>query len=140
MKTINKVQKTVLKSLVLITGFILIGFTVIAQDTRSSFTQNKASNELALATADNRIESQPVSTIYSTYTDVNSFTGQLQTESENRLELEEWMTNEVLFFNMQYPAKKENITISNSGYRELKNPRMALENWMFNPNYWTVKR
>ncbi len=140
MKTIDKVQKTVLKSLVVITGFVLISFTATTQDLGISFTQNNTNNKLAFATVDNRIEPQTASTTATIITDIISYTGHLTTESEDMLELEEWMTNVDLFCNEQFPVDKEMTSTSSSGYRELKDPGLVSESWMYNLKYWTVNR
>jgi len=49
MKTKNNVQKTILRSLAVVLSFVLISFTVNAQDFWKKLLENSSFNEIALA-------------------------------------------------------------------------------------------
>ena len=138
MKTKNNTQNTVLKSLAVIASFIVISLTVSAQDLWKSFIENETFNEIALAMVDKNIESKTKSTKVSPLTETNLVTSNVKLEPEETLELESWMTNEALF---NYPQKQVKKKISRTEkfiYHELKDPRLVLENWMFNSKYWRI--
>ena len=72
MKTKNKIQKTVLKSLAVIAGFVMISLTVSAQDLWKSLIESETAKEIALAIIENDSESHPTSTSAKERTDSNS--------------------------------------------------------------------
>lgn len=138
MKTKNNIQNTVLKSLAVIASFIVISLTVSAQDLWKSFIENETFNEIALAMVDKNIESKTKSTKVSPLTETNLFTSNVKLEPEETLELESWMTNEALFNYPQKQVKKKISWTEKFIYHELKDPRLVLENWMFNSKYWRI--
>ncbi|MCY1720792.1 hypothetical protein OU798_10580 [Prolixibacteraceae bacterium Z1-6] len=119
MKTKNNVQKAVLRSAAVVVSFVLISFTVSAQDFWKRLLENSSFNDIAMAmvSAPQRIESTPVPTeslkaiyfvdevepkmdVESWMTDFSSFdvnAFQFEEEAEAELELESWMLNENLF-------------------------------------------
>ena len=140
MKTKNNTQNTVLKSLAVIASFIVISLTVSAQDLWQSFTENEASKETALAIMEKDSESQSASTPAKELTDVNSFKTPFNTESENTIELEEWMTNDNLFKVEENPTKKKIIKTATFVFQETKESKLEFEAWMFNPKIWSIKK
>lgn len=137
MKTKNNTQKTVLKSLAVITSLVLISFTAIARDLQKPCIENETFNETILAIDDKGIKSRPAST---TFTDVSSFANYLKTESENTLALEEWMTNEQLFNVHENTSRKKTIKTATFYYEEIEESKLKFEAWMFHLKYWRVKK
>jgi len=140
MKTKNNTQNSVLKSLAVIASFIVISLTVSAQDLWQSFTENEASKETALAIMEKDSESQPVLIPAKELTGVNSFKTPFNTESENTIELEEWMTNDNLFKVEENPTKKKIIKTATFVFQETKESKLEFEAWMFNPKIWSIKK
>jgi len=140
MKTKNNTQKTVLKSLAVIAGFIVISLTVSAQDLWQSFTENETAKEIALATIKKDSESQPTSTTAKELTDLHSAKTLFKTESENTMELEEWMTNENLFKVEENPTKKKIIKTATFVFEEMEDSKLEFEAWMFNPKIWSTRK
>lgn len=117
MKTTNNVQKTILKSVAVVVSFVLISFTVSAQDFWISLLENSTFNEIALAMVESNSETNEVST------DANAFVALLDIETEDALELEDWMTNET------------NFSTTFSIEEEIESP-LALEDWMTDNTYF----
>jgi len=136
MKTKNNTQKTALKSLAVIAGIIMLSLTVSAQDLWQSIIENETTKEIALAIIDNSKESKPISTPAKERTDLNSSETQFKTESENTMELEEWMTSENLFTVEKNPTKKKIIKTATFIFEESEDSKLEFEAWMFNPQYW----
>lgn len=139
MKTKNKTQKTVLKSMAVITSFILMSLTVSAQDLWQSFVEKNTANEIALAIIDNSNESQLTSNATNELTELNSAETQLENVSENTMALEEWMTNENIFKVEEDPTKKKIIKTATFVFEETKESKLEFEAWMFNPKCWKVR-
>jgi hypothetical protein len=141
MKTKDNVQKTVLRSAAVIVSFVLISFTVAAQDFWKIVLTNSSFNQIALAMVEPSKKSDapaPVSEnskanyIYENdydaklvvedwMTDNEYFNHNLyfRVETERDLKVEDWMMNESLFAN------------SNG----MESP-LALEDWMTNSKVW----
>lgn len=140
MKTKNTTQKTVLKSMAVITSFILISLTVSAQDLWQSFIQNETAKEIALAIIDDSKESQLTSNATTERAEVNSVETLLEGESENTMELEEWMTNENFFKAEENPTKNKIIKTATFVFEEVEDSKLEFEAWMFNPKCWRARR
>jgi hypothetical protein len=143
MKTKNNVQKTILRSLAVVLSFVLISFTVNAQDFWKKLLENSSFNEIALAmvektdassVSDSESDSfllllledeyEPVLEMESwmnddDYFDVETF--QISEEMESQLELGDWMTNDNLF---QAKVNEENP--------------LELEAWMTSEKVWEI--
>ena len=117
MKTKNNVQKTILKSVAVITSLVLISLNVNAQYYWKSLPENYNFNENDLALLDNTVETTERA-------DVNVFASFLEQESEETLELEDWMINEALFNGNSIDAKVET------------EEALELETWMSDENYF----
>ncbi len=83
MKTKNNVQKTVLRSAAVVVSFVLISFTVTAQDFWKAVLANSSFNEIALAMAETSKKSTaaaPVSNRSANYIYENEYDGKLAVE------------------------------------------------------------
>jgi hypothetical protein len=115
MKTKNNVQQAILKSLAVVFSIALISITVNAQDFWKSIYENNGIKEIALAMVDVNEEAN------TELTDANSFSAFLEVESEEALEIENWMMNE------------NNFVTFISLEEEIENP-LEVEYWMTNEN------
>ncbi len=122
MKTKNNVQKTILRSAAVIISFVLISFTVSAQEFWKRLLTNSSFNEIAIAMiesdgnktnlpAENGSES--ISVLYTVQ------------EFDDELNLEDWMTKDFYF---EAPA--------NEWANETENA-LDLEEWMLNENLFS---
>lgn len=109
----NNVQKTILRSVAVLTSFVLISFTVSAQDFWKKLLTNSSFNEIALALVENpKPTEKPI-------LPANTFNYNLvEPEFESPLELESWMFTE---------KKAEIYSI---GLTIETEPEITLENWM----------
>ena len=121
MKTKNNVQKTILRSLAVVVSFVLISFTVSAQDFWKKLLTNSSFNEIAIAMAET--SKNPAESDYTKTTTAFIF----NEETDKTLSMESWMTNEN-YFRTSYNLLR--------GYPENKN---EIENWMLNENLFEVK-
>jgi hypothetical protein len=141
MKTKNNVQKTVLRTAAVVASFVLISFTVAAQDFWKTLLTNSSFNQIALAMTENSKKSatktSDTKSGKATYIYENEYDARLNVESwmtnnayfkpivfqeigkENELQVEDWMKNEKLF----------------AVATETDNP-LKLENWMTDNNVW----
>lgn len=115
MKTKNNVQQAILKSLAVVFSLVLISLTVDAQDFWKSIYENNGIKEIALAMVEVKAETT------TELNDANSFSTFLEVESEQALELENWMMNE------------NNFGIFISLEEEIESP-LEVENWMTDEN------
>jgi hypothetical protein len=138
-KTKNNVQKTVLRSLAVVVSFVLISFTVTAQDFWKAVLANSSFNEIALAMAETSKKSTaaPVSGKSANYIYENEYDGKLaleywmtdnsnfeatsvpKVEKESELQVEDWMLDESFF------------SAATETDDELK-----VEDWMTNHEVW----
>ncbi|WP_346856772.1 hypothetical protein [uncultured Draconibacterium sp.] len=132
MKTKNNVQKAISKSLAVIVSFVLISFTVNAQDFWKTVLENTSFNQIAMAMVDGTYPS-PASADASSTTDADAFAGYYAVETEEALELENWMTEADNFF----ASVNIETAVDNS---------LELESWMTNESlfngmasYFTVE-
>ncbi len=139
MKTKNNVQKTVLRTGAVVVSFVLISFTVAAQDFWKTLLTNSSFNQIALAMVETSKKSDVKATetkagaanyIYENEYDANLFVEDwmknnsyfkpvVLQEVENDLQVEDWMKNEKLF----------------AVAPETENP-LALEDWMTSSKVW----
>lgn len=142
MKTKNNVQKTILRSVAVITSFVLISLTVSAQDFWKKLLTHSSFNEIALAMVENTKTSKtelPADDFNFNLLDAEEETPlkledwmfperntrvstfQFTVEPENEMQLEDWMLNDSLF--------------EPEGCEELP---LELEEWMTSENTWKV--
>ena len=122
MKTKNNVQKTILRSLAVVLSFVLISFTVNAQDFWKKLLENSSFNEIALA----MVEKTNDSSLSDSESDAFLLL-LLEDEFEPVLEIESWMNDDHYF-------GVESFEIS----AEIDN-ELELENWMLNDNLFQVE-
>ena len=123
MKTKNNVQKTILRSVAVIVSFVLISFTVSAQDFWKKLLENSSFNEIALAMVET---SKETSNAESTSADFNL--NLLENELEPTLEMEDWMSNDNFFGITNYEIGSE---IESD---------LTLQDWMLNENLFQVNQ
>ena len=140
MKTKNNNQKTDLKSLAVITSFVLISFTASTQDFQHSITENETTKEMALAVINTRNVSNHTASAVAEPADFNSTETYSETESESKMELEEWMTKENLFNVEENPTKKKIIKTATFVFEETEDSKLEFEAWMFNPKIWSIRK
>ena len=143
MKTKNNVQKTILRSVAVVVSFVLISLTVSGQDFWKKLLVNSSLNEIALAmvetpkateTSENEsetfnfmlleTENDPTLKLENWMLDENNFAStvfEFTLESDNELEIEEWMLNGDLF------QVNEEVETS-----------LELEAWMTSDKTWEI--
>ncbi len=146
MKTKNKVQQAILKSLTIVTSLVLISITINAQDYWKSQLGNYIFNESELAMVTNNNVAIPVEH------NANVFVSFVEQETEEALELENWMIDESYFtidFSIEEEIEKpldlenwitdEALFSTNSLYQEVETEEaLELENWMTDESYFTT--
>jgi hypothetical protein len=121
MKTKNNVQKTVTRSAAVIVSFVLISFTVTAQDFWKAVLTNSSFNQIALA----MVETSKKTNVPEKTSGANPVNYLYENENDNVLVVEEWMTTSDYFKPVAFiPAEKEN--------------NLQVEEWMFNENLFSV--
>ena len=113
MKTKNNVQKAILRSVAVVVSFVLISFTVSAQDFWKKLIANSSFNEIALAMVGSSNETADLES-----TTENFNLTLLENEVEPALELEEWMSNE------------SNFGVSGFQIMEGTENELDIEDWM----------
>jgi hypothetical protein len=90
MKTKNNVQKAILRGAAVVVSFVLISFTVSAQDFWKGLLENSSFNEIALAMTDgsasDKAEQNAAESLKANF---------YVTETEPGLELEDWMLRDL---------------------------------------------
>jgi len=114
MKTKNNVQKAILRSAAVVVSFVLISFTVNAQDFWKRLLENSSFNDIAIAMVD---------TPAKTETTTESLKAMnFETEKESQLEVEAWMTD------------YSNFDINLFQYEEETEAGLGFESWMLDEN------
>ncbi|WP_167611007.1 hypothetical protein [Maribellus sediminis] len=116
MKTKNNVQKAVLRFAAVVISFVLISYTVSAQDFWKRFLENSSFGHIAMAMVDS---GEATEASAENAAGVEFF---YETEMETRLEMESWMTSE------------SNFAVSAFHVEELSDKSMELEYWMLDQN------
>lgn len=151
MKTTNKIQKTAL------TAFTAAVLTIISLSLNAQFEMNSyiANNETghnAMAMGKNNNNYETTTLQAGNYTDANRFAAYLAQETEEPLQLEEWMVSETSFATMpiieaetENPLELEdwmtNETIFDVSHVFLATEteeELELEDWMINNNLFNV--
>ena len=109
----NNIQKSISKSLAVVTSIALVSISLNAQDLDHSIFEKISFNETPLAMVHTTANTNRVSA------SVNTFAAFTATETEDALQLEDWMMNESNFSTSVYVET------------ESESP-MKLENWMIN--------
>lgn len=121
MKTKNNVQKTVLRTVAVIVSFVLISFTVAAQDFWKTLLTNSSFNQIALA----MVETSKKSDVPASASNTNNGYCIYENDYDNKLNVEDWMTNNDYFRPTSFlQVEKEND--------------LQVEDWMLEENLFTV--
>ncbi len=138
MKTKNNVQKTLLRWAAVFVSFVLISFTVSAQDFWKNLIENSSFGNIAMAMVDT--EETPAELPASTFI--------IEAEQEAGLELENWMTDETTFaistFNFAPEVESELVPEAWMFDEEIFLPEtssesaLQLEDWMVNESVWKI--
>lgn len=115
MKTKNNVQKAVLRFAAVVVSFILISYTVSAQDFWKRFLENSSFGHLAMAMVETEVQ-MPDAYSY----DSDALSMYFETETENNLTLEDWMLDETNFAGSSFVIE------------EVSEKSLELEPWMLN--------
>ncbi len=139
----NNVQKTFLRSVAVIVSFVLVSYTVSAQDFWKKLLTNSSFNEIAIAmteTSEKRTANSRTST--------SSVDFHIEKAEEPILDLEQWMTNESLFgiFNteleneVEVPLAVENWMLNDNLFNDsdLEEEELQVEAWMVSSGCWEV--
>ena len=126
MKTKNNVQKTILRSAAVVFSFVLISITVSAQDFWKRLLENSSFNEIALAMVET---SDEIGTTESTTESFNFIL--FENESEQTLEIEEWMHNDNYF-----GVTSTQNTVESDMETEME---VEVEAWMLDENIFSVE-
>lgn len=139
MKTKNNVQKTVLRTGAVVVSFVLISFTVAAQDFWKTLLTNSSFNQIALA----MVEGSKKSETKVSETKTNKATYIFENESDANLVIENWMTNNNYFKPVVFQEVETNLQVEDW----MKNEKLfaiahdtesplTLENWMTKSKVW----
>ena len=142
MKTKNNVQKAILRSGAVIVSFVLISFTVSAQDFWKRLLTHSSFNEIAIAMVGTSEKTEATALPGKSSTATFIFAN----EAEPALELESWMTS-TNYFNeseiqldeaMEEPLELENWMLNESHFDLNQNEEKALEleDWMLSYKFW----
>jgi len=145
MKTKNNVQQASKKSVVFILSLVVLSLTLNAQNYRSSILEENVlamannhsetstvSGKMAMNMAYISVESEEELDLEDWMTDetrFDAFSASLITETEDALEIEEWMLDETTFNHSNYQLLIETET----------EEEMDLEAWMFNESIFESK-
>ncbi len=146
MKTRNNVQKAILKSAAVIVSFVLISFTVNAQGFWKSLLESETFSQMAMAMSANEMENSGSmnTTTLANYSEV---------ETEEALNLEDWMMNEAIFasyYNLETETEAPmalenwmtNETLFNAPMATMEietEPKLQVENWMVSEKMFEVE-
>lgn len=138
MKTKNNVQKTLLRWAAVFVSFVLISFTVSAQDFWKRLIENSSFGNIAMAMVETK--DIPAKSTYKVF--------EVENETEANLALENWMTNETTFsvpsMNLEPETESEmlpeewmfneNVFLPNSNEEQT----LQLEAWMVSESVWKI--
>ncbi len=140
----NNVQKAFLRTIAVIISFVLISYTVSAQEFWKKLLTNSSFNEIAIAMTKTTAETVSSATSNKTHTTRFYF----DKAREYPMELEDWMLNESTFsffnFNVEneveIPLAIESWMLdkANFGNSELAEEKLELENWMTSATVWEI--
>jgi hypothetical protein len=141
MKTKNNVQKTVLRSAAVVASFVLISFTVAAQDFWKTVLTNSSFNQIALA----MVETPKKADVPASSSNANHAINIYENEYDSKMAVENWMTSNNYFkpIVIQQVDKESNLQVEEWMFNknlfvvadETESP-LALENWMTSNEVW----
>ena len=121
MKTTNKIQKATLGAAVAI--LTIISFALNAQPTIKSVLEDIESNHIAMVMGKANNSFGAITVHASNLSTANAYAAYLETETEEPMEVEEWMTHEASFATMAILEAESESS-------------MEIEDWMLNENYF----
>ena len=140
----NNVQKAVLRTIAVIVSFVLISYTVSAQEFWKKLLTNSSFNEIAIAMT--KTNAETASSAISN--EMNSTRFYFEDATEPSMELESWMTNKNTFSifslnlenEVEIPLTIENWMLdgTNFGSDNLQDEDLELESWMTSAKVWGV--
>jgi len=138
MKTKNNVQKTLLRWAAVFVSFVLISFTVSAQDFWKRILENSSFGNIAIAMVDTK----------NVPTENSNLAFAIENDQESNMELESWMTSESTFgvrsINLSFETESELMPESWMFNEELflpetmNEPALQLEDWMVSKTVWQM--
>jgi len=138
----NNVQKAFLRTIAVIVSFVLISYTVSAQEFWKKLLTNSSFNEIAIAMTKTETASS------ATTGKMNSTRFYLEKATEPAMELESWMTNESTFsiFNnnieneIEIPMAIENWMLDDTNFEniDIQEESLELESWMTSAKVWQI--
>ena len=141
MKTKNNVQKTVLRTAAVVASFVLISFTVAAQDFWKTVLTNSSFNQIALA----MVETSKKTNASATTAKASNTSFSYENDYDAKLEVENWMTSNANFkpVILQKIEKENDLKVEDWMMNEMlfevagetENP-LALEDWMTKNRVW----
>jgi len=149
MKTKNNIQKTALTA-VAVAGLVIFSFTANAQFAMTSLFKDKELSNKAMAMGKTSNNLGTTAIYARNFTGANTFATYLMPETEESLQLEDWMTDESSFATAlkietetEYPLQVESWMTNEKTFGfnsidmkiETEKP-MSLEGWMINPKTW----
>jgi len=152
MKTTIKIQKTALTATAAVIALVIFSFAVNAQFVMKSLFEDTETNHIALAMGhtNNRFGASTISA--SNYTGANAYATYLATETEEPLQLEDWMINESSFTTMtlieaetespleieDWMINESNFDVNSFNFETESENEMILEDWMTNETTFDV--
>jgi len=122
MKTKNNIQKTATRSAAVFVSFVLISFTVTAQDFWRTVLSNSSFNQIALA----MVETTKKTNVPEKTSGANTINYFYENENDDDLVVEDWMTGNDYFKPAAFiPDENEND--------------LRVEEWMLNENLFSVQ-
>jgi len=144
MKTKNNVQKAVLRTAAVIVSFVLISFTVSAQDFWKRLLINSSFNEIAIA----MIETTGETELPENTNSGNTADFYFDAVYEPHLELENWMISDTYFSGIEIYSGIETESMlqlqdwmlneSNFNVNHESDNSLELEDWMISDEYWNM--
>ena len=140
MKTKNNVQKTILRFAAVVISLILISFTVSAQEFWKKLIAGSSFNAIAIAMVDHSNE-----VVHNSDATNASYNFNLAEEAEETLQLEPWMLTDIYSSEMMLPSVNETEDrlimedwMTNEKLFEVKNSeeKLRIEEWMISSSVW----
>jgi hypothetical protein len=141
MKTKNNVQKAVLRFAAVVAGLVMISYTASAQDLEKSFIENNSFSDIAM------VITEAESPVAENAITIPAADFMFETETENVLELELWMTDEAIFavtFEIDEEADEalelEPWMMNQELFQTATetDPELNMEDWMVSDALWSI--
>jgi predicted naringenin-chalcone synthase len=136
MKTKTNFQKAAMRTAAVVVSFVLVSFTVSAQDFWKKLLTNSTFNEIAMAMVEaSQHEKLPQ---HSEIGNADWFDFDRAFDPE--LELEGWMTSESYFEVSTFPTSNEEVfgLINPNFNLHINEEPLSIENWMTSADFWKM--